>query len=283
MNQSTGNSKPDWLNNFDVWLVEATAIVSGLISLLDFLGLLDGIPWLAERISTLTLLAVGLIAGYLVLERRNQLDSMQRGTEHHIKALSRSLSRSTSTIIDSLEGVELKRFESGNEMMPYINERLLQACKQVDDLSWSPAVGLEYSLDTTQRLAAEYTERVSQVSQKVLYREVFSFNRPGRIERLKRRLRENAPGYSCAYYEDIQTPVLQFMIIDNEEVFILSDQMQSKMAIRHPYIVKLFAEYYEVIWKNATPIKTGTTTEEKLVQGILNKFEVTQESSAMGS
>jgi len=271
MDQQPRKSKPDWLNRFEVLLIGATAILSGLVSLLDFLGILDGIPWLSERIPTLTLLAAGLIAGYLVLERRNQLESMQRDTTRHIEELSLALSQSTITIIESLEGVELRKFESASDMMSYVNKRLLQARQQIDDLSWSPALGLEYGLHTTRELEAEYAERIARVSRKIPYREVFSFNRPGRIEKLKKRLQENAPGYSCAYYEDTQAPVLQFMIIDNDEVLILSDQLQSKLAIKHPYIVKLFAEYYEEIWRHATPIKVGVTIEEKAVQRILNK------------
>jgi len=39
--------------------------LSVLISLLDLFGLLDAIPWLAMRISTLTLLLVGILLGYL--------------------------------------------------------------------------------------------------------------------------------------------------------------------------------------------------------------------------
>jgi hypothetical protein len=61
------------------------------------------------------------------------------------------------------------------------------------------------------------------------------------------------------------------MIIDGEEVFILSDQLQSKLAIRHPHIVRLFSEYYETIWKSATPIKIGAMIEEQVVEWILGR------------
>jgi hypothetical protein len=152
MNQEPEKSKSNWPRNFEVLLIGATAILSGLISLLDFLGLLDGITWLAERIPTLTLLATGLVAGYLVLERRHQLEGMQRDTDQRIKELTKSLSQSTVTIIESLGGVELRRFETGNEMISYVNKRLLQARQRIDDLSWSPVVGLEHSLEATQEV-----------------------------------------------------------------------------------------------------------------------------------
>jgi hypothetical protein len=267
------SEKSKWLNNFDVLLIGATAILSGTISLLDFLGFLDGIPWLAHRIPTLTLLATGLIAGYLVLERRNQLEDMQADTDQRLEELSQLLSQSTVTIIDSLEGVELRKFETGNDMLSYVNKRLLQARQRIDDLSWSPALGLEHSLEATQEIEAQYAERIGRVSQRIPYREVFCFNRPGRVSKLEKRLEQDAPGYSCAYYEETEVPLLQFMIIDDEEVFILSDQLQSKLAIRHPYVVSMFSEYYEAIWNNATPIKVGTMIEKDVVERILGKEE----------
>ena len=270
------NHKPEkskWLNNFDILLIGATAILSGAISLLDFLGLLDGIPWLANRIPTLTLLATGLVAGYLVLERRNQLEDMQADTDQRLEELSHLLSQSAVTIIDSLEGVELRKFETGNDLLSYINKRLLQARQRIDDLSWDPVVGLERGLETTQEIEAQHEKRVGRVSQRIPYREVFCFNRPGRVSKLKKRLEQDAPGYSCAYYEETDVPLLQFMIIDDEEVFILSDQLQSKLAIQHPHIVRLFYEYYEAIWRNARSIKVGTMIEEDVVERILGKEE----------
>ena len=77
------------------------------------------------------------------------------------------------------------------------------------------------------------------MAQKIPYREVFIFNRPGRLEKLKRRLAENRPGYSCAYYEEAKVPIVQFMLIDKEEVVVLSDQFESKFVVRHPQFVKL--------------------------------------------
>jgi hypothetical protein len=46
------------------------AVFSVTISLADFFGLLDSMPWLAERIPSLTLLMLGVITGYLILERQ---------------------------------------------------------------------------------------------------------------------------------------------------------------------------------------------------------------------
>ena len=90
------------------------------------------------------LLAIGLVAGYLVLERRNQLERMHRESREGIDELALALAQSTETVIQSLKGVELRRFETGNDLMGYVNKRLLQARYQIDDLTWSSVLGLDH-------------------------------------------------------------------------------------------------------------------------------------------
>jgi len=260
-----------WLSNFDIILLSATVILSGIVSLLDFLGVLDSIPWLAERVPTLTLLVIGLMAGYLILERKNQLEKMDSNLSNRINDLEQSVQNATTTAIASLKGVELTPFESGIDLLNYVTRRLRQAQSQVDDLSWSPIVGLGSDLSNAQKAYREYEEHITKISDKVAYREVIVFNHPARIENLKRRITENSPGYSCSYYETPDVPLLQFMIIDRCEVIVLSDQFQTKFALRHPYIVKLFEEYYEEIWKNAIPIKIKTEIRTDVVDAILNR------------
>ena len=59
----------------------ATASLSVLVTLADFLGLLDSVEWLSRRIPTLVLLLVGVVAGYLALERRSKLEKIDRRLE----------------------------------------------------------------------------------------------------------------------------------------------------------------------------------------------------------
>jgi hypothetical protein len=264
------NPQPNWRNRFELFLLGATAVISAGVSLLDFLGLLDELPWLADRIPTLTLLATGLVAGYLVLERRNYLEDKQNETIARITQLESAVLDSTTTVINSLSGLEMRAFKTSQDAANHVNRRLLQARYQVDDLSWSPALNFGYQLENAVTLDDTYAERVKNITTKIPYREVFVFNRPGRIEKLKRRIEENSPGYSCSYYSETNIPPLQFMIIDNEEVIILSDQFLTKLAIKHPDLVKLFKEYYDEIWKNATPIKIGTKVNEEKLRIILN-------------
>ncbi len=60
----------------DVVLV-SSAIIAILVTLLDFLGVLDQIDWLSERVEIITLLSISLLLISIVLERRTHLDRIQ--------------------------------------------------------------------------------------------------------------------------------------------------------------------------------------------------------------
>jgi exonuclease VII small subunit len=222
-------------------------------------------------VPTLTLLVIGLMAGYLIIERKSQLEKMNKDFNTRIDNLEQAINKSTVTSIASLKGVELTPFESGTDLLRYVIQRLKQAQNRVDDLSWSPIIGLESDLSNSRKAYKEYEEHITKTSDKVAYREVMVFNHPARVENLQRRIAENSPGYSCSYYEAQDVPLFQFMIIDKSEVIVLSDQFQTKFALKHPYIVKLFEEYYEEIWRNAIPIKIKTEINSDVVNTILNK------------
>jgi len=63
-------------NIIEYALMFVTAGVSIVIAILDLAGLLDASSWIAQRMPTLTLLGVGFVASYLILERRGKLDEI---------------------------------------------------------------------------------------------------------------------------------------------------------------------------------------------------------------
>jgi hypothetical protein len=107
-------------------LLGLTATLSVLVSLLDWLGLLEGVPFLANKIPSLTLLALGLVTGYLVLERRSKLDKI----EHLVV-------NGTDRIIRSLGGVDVQKFENRQELYEYAAKRTREAKSSIDDMTWS--------------------------------------------------------------------------------------------------------------------------------------------------
>jgi len=267
------HSLSSWINHFEIWILGATALIAIFITLLDFVGALDSIPWLRDRIPVLVLLFVGLIATYIVLERRNQLQTMHQDLLDKTENILKVQTSSTESIINALQGVKVKNFESDAACLEYINMRVAQAKRQVDDISWSAEEKITPGLDRTKPLDNEYREVLSRLTQKIPFREIFIFHdKSERIQKLRNRVSDNWPGYSCVYFEDTEIPLFQFMIIDQEEVIILSALPNVRnLSIRHPDIVRLFVEYYELLWQNGRKLKIGKTIYWKEVEKILTK------------
>jgi hypothetical protein len=280
MSEQHETSNPVWVRHIDIFLLALMAILSVVVSAADFLGILDGQSWLATRLPTLTLLVAGVVAGYLAVERRTQLAKLESVSREGFEQLQTAVERSTRTLIDSLHGVELQSFAFGNELLDYVNKRLSQAHDRIFDVSWSSAVGMGAGLNVVQNMNAEYERQMESAARRIPYREVFVFNRPGRKEKLARLLELKLPGYSCAYYDEnlAKVPLLQFMVLD-DEVIILSDQLPSNLAIRHPHIAKLFALYFDEVWKSATKIRDETGDHREAIQKLFTEASRTTERS----
>ena len=87
-------------------------------------------------------------------------------------------------------------------------------------------------------------------------------------------LKENPINYSCAYYDDTKVPLLQFMIIDEDEVVFFSREIRSSLLIKHAPIAKLFSEYYENIWSQAKKIKVGKKLDEDALGRVRQRYGV---------
>jgi hypothetical protein len=73
--------------SIETYFLFFVAAISGLVSLLDFFDLLNAVPWLADRIPTLTLLLVSGLLGYLASEVAGKLDDV-RIAVHDLRSLS---------------------------------------------------------------------------------------------------------------------------------------------------------------------------------------------------
>ncbi len=277
MNTKNKSSHSNWLNQLEISILAATAIICIVVTLLDFLGALDSIPWLKDRVPVLILLSVGLIASYIILERRSQLQTIHNDLLDRTESLSHAQEVSEKFIIRSLQGVAVKSFDSDADCLKYMNERVAQAEKRVDDISWSSETKTTPGFDREKALDEEYREIITQHAHKVIFNEVLIFhNKPGRIQKLRNRIKDKWPGYSCVYFEDVEIPLVQFMIIDGEEVIILSDLKDTRnLAIQHPDIVGFYKEYYKLLWDRGRKLisrKDGIYWDE--VEKILGESEV---------
>jgi polyhydroxyalkanoate synthesis regulator phasin len=253
----------------ELLVLGSAAALSAIIAILDFVGVLSRIPWLSERVSTLTLLLLALVATYILVERRKHFDKHDRHTKAYHMEVLQSLTDSTSTIIASVSGVQIKSFYDNTKLVEYIAKRLKEAKHTVDDLTWSHRLSLVQHLPAQKKVEEKYQQRIGEISQYLQYREVFIFNKVNRFDKLKRRIEENASGYSCAYYRPTVIPLMQFVIIDGEEIIFAGDVFPSKCAIRSPQLATVFQSYYDEVWQHATKLKQGHDVNKEEVQKVL--------------
>lgn len=70
-------SKTDLLTFISDLVLIGAALISIGVTLLDFLGVLDEVKWLSERVATLTLLSLSFLLVSIVIERKRRLDTIQ--------------------------------------------------------------------------------------------------------------------------------------------------------------------------------------------------------------
>lgn len=64
-------------NQIDKIIITLVALISILITVLDFLGALDSIPWLSQRIPTMTLLAFGIVALFVLSQYKAGIKTVE--------------------------------------------------------------------------------------------------------------------------------------------------------------------------------------------------------------
>lgn len=101
------------------------ASISILVSVLDFIGVFESVPWIGKKTPAFTLLTLGIIAGYLVLERRNKLDTLET-----------LVSEGRDLTIKSLGGALVKSFTKDEEVTKHIIESMHNAKESILDLTW---------------------------------------------------------------------------------------------------------------------------------------------------
>lgn len=74
----------DFQNRVEFFIISFIAAICIIIPVLDFIGAIDSIPWLSQRITTMTLLSIGAVALYLVSQHhrrfRELTDAIQGNT-----------------------------------------------------------------------------------------------------------------------------------------------------------------------------------------------------------
>jgi hypothetical protein len=287
-----------------------TFIIAASIIVVHSFGLLEPqMVWLKEYFPILALLLISTIAIilnviYARLHRlKNDLDSVSlsaRLSQLQTKLdtfqnsfdsvnLSTRLQQ-LQNILDAVNLPEIRQFNNPHDIYQYWTQRLQKARTSVVDLTWGYDPP-HYTRADNAALKA-YVNYIPEVcGRNVSYREVMTFPSLERVTRAKQMLDHNIHNYHLRYYDlgdHVGTPpLMQFSVIDSEEVFIffyrepLSEggRDELRLAIHHPTIVKLFLDYFDSIWRVAKTLKQGDDVRMDLlknIQAAVEKFSTSQ-------
>jgi hypothetical protein len=177
---------------------------------------------------------------------------------------------SFNALLKAVGGHSAKAFADSAQLEKYLGARILEAKSSICDTTWKVRISEEFSSAPRKNSHAYLDDCIQNAAQKLAYREIFVLNDIRRIEKLRRRLIENAGGYSCRYFrEDSQIPRLQFVLIDEDEaIFFASARSSLLCAIRSPELTKVLKSYFDEAWEKATPIKDGETIHQGEVAEI---------------
>lgn len=119
----------------EIIVIALVAIICILISVLDFVGALDAISWVSQRISIMTLLAIGMIAAYLVSQHnrnfRNIEETIRRGNIEILDKI--TIDETNRAILNNINNIWFEReddfqrlFDQAQELQPSENNEALK-------------------------------------------------------------------------------------------------------------------------------------------------------------
>lgn len=241
----------------DIVILGVIALVSIGLAIVDFFDIFGEI---SPNYPLFTLFLLAMIGLHLILSNISQED-FRSNTNASLQSIVKGIT-------------DFRVFDDSIGIESYLAKRILEAKKSVCDLSWKSKISEGFSASDRQ-LSHKYMDKcIAKISERVPYREILMFNDPRRVEKLKRRLSEKKGGYSCRYFrENTPIPRLQFVIIDDEEIFFFASAADSPLcAFRSQELCRVLRSYYETAWSQATPIKDGPKIYDKEVEFILKTY-----------
>lgn len=237
--------------------VIAVAVLAIAISIMDLAGFIDGVGWLRERVSVLTLLVVGAVAAHLIIEQssiaRNQSDIVRSAVDQAVAAL---------------EGVEARQFDSREDFWRYAAKRVRES-RTIDDLTWgeilptvrTPQDRVAYN---AYRREIELASTGKGTNQRKAYREIMSFPDDIRLQRAAPLMDRRFTNYELRYFDYDHPgtpPLLQFYVFDRREVLIsLTPLTRSPLdsrylSIKSGQLADIMSDYFEAAWRDAIVLK----------------------------
>lgn len=223
----------------------------------NFMGGLNGIAalqWFKDN-SITVIISTLLAILYFIIKTYEKNEDIERAITTSSEKQNILLKK---VIISSLNAPYIRVFANEDEYKEYYITKVSQAATKVDDLTWSQRVGAQQQLKHMQEKELKLGKNIDCASSNIVYREIFMFNAPTRIDKLRDRLRENKQGYHCSCYFDQTTiPRIQYVIIDSEEAIFTSDAFGRKFTVTNPTIIQLLQNNFDFAWDAASPLKHG--------------------------
>lgn len=244
------------LAKVDLVILALITVIAATLSIGDFFHFL---PNYSQNYPMITLLLLAGLGLHLVTTRVS--------SENYE---SESLA-SLKLLLQNNRPTDVRVFEDSAEIENYLGKRISEATKSVCDLSWKNKIGPGFSASSRQ-LAHGYMDKcIAAASKRIAYREIFVFNDPRRVEKLRRRLAEKSGGYSCRHYPESRIPRLQFVVVDDAEVFFFASAPDSILcSVASVELAKVFRSYFDAAWGAATPIKEGPHVYQDEVDSIVS-------------
>jgi len=231
--------------------ISATILVaiSLLIAVLDISGSLESIPWLSERIPSLTLIVLASIVTYLAFASDNR--------EREFVELKDISIENTQKLLFSLKGVSITVFDDTEAGFNYLCQKYESAEQSVDHSSLAPPLLADAKIFRKYEQAVERLIKNPRVTYRYL---AVLHSRRWKLIRNGLMLPQQTK-YFVRYYDEGKHLIagLSFSIIDDKEVILRHPYDLSErgkwLSIQHPEVVKLFRAYYSELWMNATVIE----------------------------
>ena len=243
------------LRKIDLIVLIVMGLAAIVVTVLDYLHIIKDFKPESLTVILLASLVFHLIVSHFVEE------DFQTQSTRNIEQIKRGLSLG-----------EYRIFKDSVEMEHYLAKRVFEAKNSVCDLSWKSRISPGFSAGHRQISHSNLDRCISEASERISYREIFVFSDKRRIEKMLRRISENKKGYSCSYYEDdSRIPRLQFVIVDEEEIFFFASALHSQLcAVRSLELCKTFIPYFDEAWSAAKIIKDGPQIRENEVRRMQN-------------
>lgn len=227
-------------------------------------------------VSTTLLLAIAIhfiLAAFSENEISKQHDNLKEEIE-----------RSTSVIINSLNGVEVLFFDDINDVDIYIAKKILAAQKCVYDFNWQDYIQVnpyhrnpsdkEYAANKIDSSIKSFCSKKSTKPR--IYKEIFTFSYSQNVDKMLAHI-SYGDTYCCAYYDNLEGnakfPKLQFVVIDDQEVIFVSSAYKPNLcAIKNNRIASIFCNYFEQAWELGIVIKDKEELNKNIIEDIKQKY-----------